>query len=253
MTSPSYRPAPSVTQVPDAVRARSAVESAQSVDVVWDGGSCAVVEGLAALADGGLAWDVPDGTALHRRLASSLRADDDLGVCVGVTDLAPLAVPGRVRGRLALAGWLAVAPGGGASAGLRVRLDPVEVVWHGGAGPAVTLDEEEYRGSAPDPLAAWEADLLLAVDHDRPLADRLERLALAGPGGGGGGTARLLWLDRAGLVVRVLDGGRDGRAASPVRDVRLRLGHDATTVELAWEGLEGLAQHVRRGPGLPPT
>lgn len=237
MTPSRSRSAPPITVPGPAVRARSAVEAASSVDVVWDDGSCAVVAGLAALPGGGLSWDVPDGTTLHRRLATAMREDADLGVCVGLTDLAPLAGPERVRGRLALAGWLRVAPGGGAQAGLRVRLDPVEVVWHPAGGAPAPVDEDDYRVAEADPLASWEADLLLALQRDRGLVSRLQRLALAGPGGRGARSAVPTRLDRSGLVIRLaLVGGS--------RDVRLRFPHDATTVELAWEGIAGLAGHA---------
>ncbi len=234
------RPRSATTAAGHASRARSAVEAAGSADVVWDDGSCAVVEGLTALPGGGLAWDVPDGTSLHRRLSAARREDSDLGVCVGLTDVAPLAGPDRVRGRLALAGWLKVAPGGGAQTGLRVRLDPVEVVWHPGGGEPVAVDEDDYRDATPDPLAAWEADLLLALQQDRDLCTRLERLVAAGPGGRGARSAVPVRLDRAGVVVRLtVPGGH--------RDVRLRFAHDATTVELAWEGLARLAVHALDG------
>lgn len=237
MTRSRSRPTVRTTGHGHAVRARSAVEAASSVDVVWDDGSCAVVTGLSALPGGGLSWDVPDGTTLHRRLSSAMRQDDDLGVCVGLTDLAPLAGPDRVRGRLALAGWLRVAPGGGPQAGLRVRLEPVEVVWHPGGGSPVPVDGDDYRTAEPDPLASWEADLLLALQHEDSLLSRLQRLVLSGPGGRGARSAVPTRLDRSGLVVRLSLG-------SGSRDVRLRFPHDATTVELAWEGITTLAGHA---------
>lgn len=237
MTVPRSRSTPTTTGTGHAVRARSALEAASSVDVVWDESSCAVVTGLASLPGGGLSWDVPDGTALHRRVSTAMRQGADLGVCVGLTDLAPLAGPERVRGRLALAGWLRVAPGGGAQAGVRVRLDPVEVVWHPADGSPVSVDKDDYRAAEPDPLASWEADLLLALQHDRRLVSRLQRLVLAGPGGRGARSAVPTRLDRSGLVVRLA-------LADGSRDVRLRFPHDATTVELAWEGIARLAGHA---------
>jgi hypothetical protein len=239
----------------DVVRARSAVEAATSVDVVWDGGG-EVVDAVTPLPGGALAWDVPASSELAERLACDLRDPElrdpdlrdpdlrdpdlrghvrgrDLGVCLAVTDLAPLAVRQRVRGRLALAGRLEVASR--AAAGTRsVRLTPQEVVWQEPGRALRRIAQEDYRAAEPDPLAAWEADVLLGLQRQPDLLVPITDLVRRGPGVAPSWWLVPLRLDRSGLVVRA-QGPRGSR------DVRLRFAHEATTVDLAWGELERLA------------
>lgn len=216
-----------------AVRARSAVEAADSVDLVWDDGSCTVTDGVAALPGGGVAWDVAEGSALHARLCRAAVEDSDLGVCAAVTDVAPLAVRGRVRGQLALAGWLQVGPATGAHDAFRVRLAPEEVVWHEPGTSPRHLAAGLYRDSRPDPLAACEADLLLGLRREPRLEAALVDLARRCPGVGAAERVTPLRLESTGLVLRVV-------LPRGARDVRLRFAQPATTVALAWAGLERL-------------
>lgn len=219
--------------VAPAVRARSAVEAASSVDLVWDDGAATVADGVTAMPDGGLAWDVEEGSALHARLVRAAREDSDVGVCAAVTDVAPRAVRDRVRGHLALAGWLVATPGTGARTAYRVRLGAEEVVWHETGTAPRHLDPEEYRGAAPDPLAAWEADLLLGLGREIRLEAALADLTRRCPGVGAVARVTPLRVERTGLVMRADLG-------AGVRDVRLRFAHEAGTVELAWAALEQL-------------
>ncbi len=237
---PTVRPA-DAAPADAAVRARSAVEAASSVDVVWDEGACALVEGVTALHDGSLLLAVPLGTALADRLLRADAEGSDVGGCLGVTDLAPVAVRERVRGRLALAGWFEVRSQG---ADLLCRLEPQQVVWQDlGAPPpshrrprsGVHVDSEDYRGAECDPLAAHEAELLLALLRDRrTLAFLGARAGLAGLARRGD-PVRPVRLDRSGVTLRL------DRACGPV-EVHLRFPHDATSSGLAWAGLELLTR-----------
>jgi|GEM_PF-6891382 len=227
--------------VGEAVRARSAAEAANSVDVVWDEGACALVEGVTALHDGSFLLTVPLGTALADRLLRADAEGTDVGGCLGVTDLAPVAVRDRVRGRLALAGWFEVRSQG---ADLRCRLEPQEVLWQDCGAPtpgrrrprpAVRVDADDYRCAECDPLAAHEAELLLALLREtRTLAFLAARAGLAGLARRGD-PVRPVRLDRSGVALRL------DRACGPV-EVPLRFPHDATGPSLAWAGLEALAR-----------
>lgn len=213
-------------------RARSVVDAVGSLDIAWDDGTCRLDEGVAALHDGSLLISLDDGSRLARRLEQACDQGQDVGVCLGLTDVAPVAVRDRVRGRLALAGWLDVRSTG---TDVVCRLEPVEVVWREGEGPAVRLDPDGYRDAEVDPLALHEADLLLALARDRRMLAFLgARAGLAGLSGRGY-PVRPLRLDRAGVDVRL------DRPFAPV-DVRLAFDVDATCPGVAWAGLETLAR-----------
>lgn len=142
--------------------------------------------------------------------AATHAEDDDLTAVLDITDVAPVAVPGRIRGRAWIAGWLTVARDLPAPAGkVRLRLEVGEAslddLWG-----AEQVEPDEFAAARPDPLVEHEAELLqhLAAAH----ADQVGWLcALAGGTGACRSTpttAVPLALDRFGLRVRFT--GEDG-------------------------------------------
>ncbi|MEI7031995.1 DUF2470 domain-containing protein [Streptomyces pratensis] len=145
---------------------------------------------------------------------------DDLTALLELTDVAPVSVPHRIRGRARVSGWLTSVPGL-AEAGrmmLRLELDEayVDDLWG-----AEEVDPDDFRDAAPDPLALHEVELLQHLhsaheDRMRTLCGLLgERTA---------GTAVPVALDRFGLRVRFVerrDACFDARFEfpEPVRDV----------------------------------
>ncbi|WP_089227833.1 DUF2470 domain-containing protein [Actinacidiphila glaucinigra] len=142
--------------------------------------------------------------------AATHAEDDDLTAVLDITDVAPVAVPGRIRGRAWIAGWVTVARDLPAPAGkVRLRLEVGEAslddLWG-----AEQVEPDEFAAARPDPLVDHEAELLqhLAAAH----ADQVGWLcALAGGAGACRGipaAAVPLALDRFGLRVRFT--GEDG-------------------------------------------
>ncbi|MFD7611166.1 DUF2470 domain-containing protein [Streptomyces sp. NPDC059828] len=121
-------------------------------------------------------WDSPTARA------AAYAQDDDLTCVMEITDIAPVAVRQRVRGRAWLAGWLTAARGedrarciellaerhpvsavlesdGEQPAWMPVRLEVGEIslddLWGAGC-----VDPELLAGARPDPVARHEAELL---------------------------------------------------------------------------------------------
>ncbi|MFC5381607.1 hypothetical protein [Aquipuribacter nitratireducens] len=227
----AYRPAD---------RVRSALAAAGSVHVSWAAGS-ATLDGPVCVAEDGdvvLAADGPLGALgpLPGREASSGTGD----VVLRVTDLAPLALRGRVRGSAELVTRV-TAVDGTARHGLRLR--PHAVRWTSvprpgqRRRPTVDVDPADYRAARPDPLAAEEADLLLglaaAPGAVAALAAHLPACVAVSP-------ERVpvpVRLDRHGVVLRVEGAGRSV-------DARLAFRHDAATPALAWAALDDLLARV---------
>jgi uncharacterized protein DUF2470 len=148
--------------------------------------------------------------------AATHAEDDDLTAVLDITDVAPVAVPGRIRGRAGIAGWLTVARDLPAPAGkVRLRLEvgeaSVDDLWG-----AEQVEPDEFAAARPDPLVDHEAELLqhLAAAH----ADQVQWLCmLAGACHGTPAAAVPLALDRFGLRVRFTgeDGTFDARFEFP--------------------------------------
>jgi hypothetical protein len=210
-----------------AERARTLVEGNSSAVLDIPGASAAGQGGVVpaartVLPGGEVLLLVPEAAPATRLAACAW--DTDLPCVLEVTDVAPVSVARRIRGRVWVSGW--VAPGGdraafvgvpaqrqaaaealtlvGAAAARRrpewtvLRLEVGEVLvddlW--GVG---TVEPEEFAAAAPDPLAATEAELLqhLAAAHPEEL---LGLRALLGERGGRGGRSRR-------------DGGQGGRGS----------------------------------------
>lgn len=97
---------------------------------------------------------------------------DELTAVLEITDVAPVAVRGRLRGRARIAGWLTAARGLPAPTGrVRLRLEVGEAslddLW--GAGQ---VEPEDFAAAEADPLITHEAELLqhLAAAHAAQVA-----------------------------------------------------------------------------------
>ncbi len=157
--------------------------------------------------------------------AATHAVDDELPVVLELTDVAPVSVPHRIRGRAWVSGWLTCLPGIAEQGRMMLRLEVgearVDDLW-GTAG----IDAEEFAAAAPDPLHAHETELLqhLAAAH----GDRLRELtSLLGERSAALVPTRdvaPLALDRFGLRVRFSAGPGDCFDArfdfpEPVREV----------------------------------
>ncbi|MEU6487752.1 DUF2470 domain-containing protein [Streptomyces sp. NPDC046887] len=139
--------------------------------------------------------------------AATHAQDDELPAVLELTDVAPVAVPNRIRGRAWLSGWLTCAPGIATPGQMMLRLEVGEVhvddLWGDGS-----VDPDDFASSVPDPLAPYETELLqhLAAAH----GDQVQGLStLLGQRSVDGSPAihRVvpLALDRFGLRVRCRD------------------------------------------------
>ncbi|MFF5706700.1 DUF2470 domain-containing protein [Streptomyces sp. NPDC012794] len=251
------RPREGVRQLTGAERVRTLVESNASVSLTLPGAPdqaewwTGVPAARTVTPDGDVILLVSGESAAARAAAHA--QDDDLTAVIEITDVAPVSVPHRIRGRARLSGWLTTVRGEARAAcaallverrpvgellGLSESQDPpytgrpawtmlrlevgeisLDDLW--GTGP---VDPDELAAAEPDPLAAHETELLqhLASAH----ADRVADLcALLGPRAAAGTTAVPLALDRLGLRVRFSRGpGRTSFDArfdfpEPVADV----------------------------------
>ncbi|MFF5258376.1 DUF2470 domain-containing protein [Actinomadura viridis] len=173
---------------------------------------------------------------------TALDGEPDVPATLRVSDVAPVPLADRVRGRAWLHGWITeVPPAERRAAAVRLSrlhprpelLDLGAAVVAGRTGPAgperpawtvlaleiaqveiedgwgsATLEPEEYEASAPDPFVAIEAGMIAHLDscHRDELGAMLRRLdGLPGRLGAGGGPApavRPLGLDRYGMWLR---------------------------------------------------
>ncbi|WP_412078538.1 DUF2470 domain-containing protein [Streptomyces xanthophaeus] len=235
------RPREGVRQLTGAERVRTLVESNASVSLTLPG-----ARDSQALDEFGTGMPVartvtPDGDVILLVSGESAAAraaahaqDDDLTAVIEITDVAPVSVPHRIRGRAWLAGWLTPVRGtdraacavllaerrpvgellgmtesleppyAGRPAWMMLRLEVGEIsvddLWG-----AEHVEPEALATAEPDPMSAHEAELLqhLHTAH----GDRLGELCgLLGSRGAGSMTAVPLALDRLGLRVRFTGG-----------------------------------------------
>lgn len=157
--------------------------------------------------------------------AATHAQDDELPVVLELTDVAPVSVPHRIRGRAWISGWLTPVPGIAEPGRMMLRLEVgtanVDDLW--GCGE---VDPDDFAAAAPDPLRIHETELLqhLHAAH----GDRMRELtALLGSHAAALAPTRdvaPLALDRFGLRVRFSEGPDacfDARFdfPQPVRDV----------------------------------
>src|SRR5262245_22450946 len=187
----------------------SVIAAARSLTVTTEMHQVELVGLHSVTAPGGLRLNVPAESHLHGEIAHA--ADGDLAATVEFTDVAPVAIPDRVRAKVALGGWLS--PAGPAlcfeSAVIELERD----------GRTVDVDPDELARAEPDPLLAIEAEMLthLADAHGDAvelLSHLVDRRLLHG-------ITRIdpLSLDRYGIVLRLQyrGGTRDVRLPFPAR------------------------------------
>ncbi|MCX5379422.1 DUF2470 domain-containing protein [Streptomyces sp. NBC_00091] len=241
------RPREGVRQLTGAERVRTLVESNASVSLTLPGAPdqaewwTGVPVARTVTPDGDVILLVSGESAAARAAAHA--QDDDLTAVIEITDVAPVSVPHRIRGRARLAGWLTPVRGDDRAAcaallaerrpvgellGISESLDPpyagrpawtllrlevgeirVDDLWG-----AEQVDPEELAAAEPDPLTAHESELLqhLASAHAERVADLC---GLLGSRAAAGMTAVPLALDRLGLRVRFTGG--PGRASFDAR------------------------------------
>ncbi|MFG2719932.1 DUF2470 domain-containing protein [Streptomyces sp. NPDC048416] len=214
-----------------AERTRTLVQSTCSAVLLVPGLSTARPGPLSAARPGPLTADVrsvgPDGDIflVFPADAPAVRAathaqDDEVPAVLELTDVAPVSVPHRIRGRAWVSGWLTPVPGQAGPGRMMLRLEvggaQVDDLWG-----ADVVDAEEFAAAEPDPLVRHETELLqhLALAHGEQvglLCGLMERE--------GATRATPLALDRLGLRVRF--GRRDGHTfdarfdfPEPVTDV----------------------------------
>lgn len=178
--------------------------------------------------------------------ASPIRAavaaeTEDVPATLRISDVAPVALADRVRGRAWLHGWLTEVPDGELRAAalrlshahprpelldlgaerdgrrewtiLALEIAQVEI---DDAWGSATLEPEEYAAAAPDPFVAIEGGMLTHLDsrHRDELAELLPDSVPAGP-------VRPLGLDRYGMWLRCSAPPSQASAPSASFDVRL--------------------------------
>ncbi|MFD7340944.1 DUF2470 domain-containing protein [Streptomyces violascens] len=131
------------------------------------------------------------------RAATHAQADEVRAV-LEITDVAPVSVPHRIRGRAWVSGWLTLVPGQAEPGRMMLRLEVgeayVDDLWGASA-----VDPEDFARATPDPLVRHETELLQHLDSAhgeqvRLLCGLVERDGVVG--------VTPLALDRFGLRVR---------------------------------------------------
>ncbi|WP_228992579.1 DUF2470 domain-containing protein [Streptomyces sp. DH8] len=157
--------------------------------------------------------------------AATHAQDDDVAAVLEITDVAPVSVPHRIRGRAWVSGWLTCVPGIAGPGRMVLRLEfgeaYVDDLWG-----AEGIEAEDFRDAVPDPLAAHEAELLqhLASSHDEQMGALCGLLGERTTPAARRPSAVPVALDRFGLRVRFVEGRGscfDARFEfpEPVRDV----------------------------------
>ncbi|MFG2599899.1 DUF2470 domain-containing protein [Streptomyces sp. NPDC048462] len=175
--------------------------------------------------DGDLFLEFPTDSPAVR--AATHAQDDELTAVLEITDVAPVSVPHRIRGRARVFGWLTTVPGMAGPGRMLLRLETgeayVDDLWG-----AQSVEPEEFRDARADPLVIHEAELLqhLHAAHREQLDTLCGLLGERTPADCPAHRPAVvpLALDRLGLRVRVCE--QDGRCfdarfefPEPVRDV----------------------------------
>ncbi|MFE3828064.1 DUF2470 domain-containing protein [Streptomyces sp. NPDC059092] len=136
--------------------------------------------------------------------AATHAQDDELTAVLELTDVAPVSVPHRIRGRAWLSGWLTREPGLADAGRMTLRLEVgeacVDDLW--GAEP---VEPEDFVRAAPDPLVEHEAELLqhLHSAHSAEVRSLRGLLGERTASASAAGTAAVpVGIDRFGLRVR---------------------------------------------------
>lgn len=155
--------------------------------------------------------------------AATHAQDDELSAVLEITDVAPVSVPHRIRGRAWISGWLTCVPGLAEPGCTMLRLEVgeayVDDLWG-----AESVEPEEFAQASVDPLVAHEAGLLqhLHSAHGEQVQRLCGLLGERTDGTVNRQRAVPLALDRFGLRVRFVgEQCFDARFdfPTPVRDV----------------------------------
>lgn len=212
---------------------RSVILAASSLTAVANG-SHHELHGrdLVLVEDGELRLRVPVESQLAREAMMVACRGDGLPLVLEWTDVAPLAVPDRVRARVRIAGRLLTA-GRVESDGTTAMLLDVRQVALATTGTSALVDPAELLLVEPDPLAAVEAALLIHLaedhrDHIAALLDLIDPQLLRGVL-----HVSPLALDRYGIVLRLA-------AHCSHQDVRLSFGEPLPDAEQVGHRLHAL-------------
>jgi hypothetical protein len=187
-----------------AERARTLVEANSSLVLVIPGLTPAPTAPLVPLRRSvGPAGDVFLLFAEESPAVRAVRAavGDEAAAVLEITDVAPVAVPHRIRGRARVAGWLTLVPGASSESGAALlRLEVGEIALDDLWG-ADLVEPDEFADAAADPLASHETEILqhLAASHPEEVAALCGLVSGAGRWTTG---AVPVALDRFGLRVR---------------------------------------------------
>ncbi|MFD9793109.1 DUF2470 domain-containing protein [Streptomyces sp. NPDC059070] len=138
--------------------------------------------------------------------AATHAQDDELSAVLEITDVAPVSVPQRIRGRAWVTGWLTRVPGLAPPGSMTLRLETKEAyvddLWGASA-----VDPDAFTAAEPDPLVQDEPELLqhLHTHHGEQVRALCGLVGAAGRGGMKSVTP--LALDRFGLRVRFQERG----------------------------------------------
>ncbi|RPK34080.1 hypothetical protein EES40_34940 [Streptomyces sp. ADI93-02] len=159
--------------------------------------------------------------------AATRAQGDELTAVLEITDVAPVSVPHRIRGRARIAGWLTAVPGLAQPGRMMLRLETgeasVDDLWG-----FEEVEPEAFRDAVADPLVTHEAELLqhLHAAHGEQMATLSALLGNRSECGceDHGLDAVPVALDRFGLRVRFVEGPGacfDARFEfpEPVRDI----------------------------------
>ncbi|MEU9865883.1 DUF2470 domain-containing protein [Streptomyces sp. NPDC047971] len=157
--------------------------------------------------------------------AATHAQDDELPVVLELTDVAPVSVPHRIRGRAWVSGWLTCVPGVAEPGLMMLRLEVGEIsvddLWG-----AAEVEPDDFAAASPDPLHTHETELLqhLHAAHGEQVRELSSLLGERSAGLVPRRDVAPLALDRFGLRIRFSAGPHhcfDARFdfPEPVRDV----------------------------------
>jgi hypothetical protein len=207
-------PHPEVPAEPTAAEVvRSVLAAAKSLTLTTEGHRVELVGLHSVEAPGRLLLNVPAESHLGDEVARA--PGGDVAATVAFTDVAPVAVPDRVRAKVVLGGWLGpVTDQPGTALCFETALVELEQ-----GGRTVDVELDDLTRAEPDPLAETEAEMLthLAGAH----GDTVELLSQLVDVRLLQGVTRVdpMRLDRYGIVLRLqrAGGSRDVRLPFPAR------------------------------------
>ncbi|MFF1480099.1 DUF2470 domain-containing protein [Streptomyces sp. NPDC058301] len=139
--------------------------------------------------------------------AATHAQDDEVSAVLEITDVAPVSVPHRIRGRAWITGWLTRVPGLAPPGSMTLRLEVneayVDDLWGASA-----VEPEAFAAAVPDPLVREEPELLqhLHAHHGEQVRSLCGLVGREGREGREGDrrmtSVTPLALDRLGLRVR---------------------------------------------------